>query len=314
MQATESADLLNRFLSQSSAIDVGDVSITFMKYLVGRNVLQAIPVGKVKDWDKIIPLFTKGVYPNGSEASTQGVAPYSVLYATGPDGQKFANGPTEWLTGIPTITNADTLGHPPRSGRPAGDQLGRSDQPRIQGQGGAAGPADGRRHRRRDGAGSARRRQIRQQGQHDQGRDRQDDRHDDRHQEIRSLPLVLDDLRPVGEFDGLGRGGDPVDVVAGRHRREVARHPGGVPAVARGLPRLGLYAGADEAPDRPQARCVLRVHELVHLRVPGRVHRPPGLLLVDPGKRQEVPLPRPSGTTGTAASRPRPTSPIRTAS
>ena len=39
MQATESADLLNRFLSQSSAIDVGDVSIVFMKYLVGRNVL-----------------------------------------------------------------------------------------------------------------------------------------------------------------------------------------------------------------------------------------------------------------------------------
>ena len=119
MQATENADLLNRFLSQSSAIDVGDVSITFMKYLVGRNVLQAIPVGKVKDWDKIIPLFTKGVYPDGSEASTQGVAPYSVLYATGPDGQKFAKGPSEWLTGIPTITNADTLGiRPDLVGRP----------------------------------------------------------------------------------------------------------------------------------------------------------------------------------------------------
>jgi len=40
MQATENADLLNRFLSQSSAIDVGDVSIVFMKYLVGRNVLR----------------------------------------------------------------------------------------------------------------------------------------------------------------------------------------------------------------------------------------------------------------------------------
>ena len=37
MQATESADLLNRFLSQSTAIDVGDVSIVFMKYLVGRT-------------------------------------------------------------------------------------------------------------------------------------------------------------------------------------------------------------------------------------------------------------------------------------
>jgi len=119
MQATENADLLNRFLSQSSAIDVGDVSIVFLKYLVGRNVLQAIPVNKFKDWDKVIPLFSKGVYPNGSEASTQGVAPYTVLYATGADGQKFATGPTEWLTGIPTITNADTLGiRPDLVGRP----------------------------------------------------------------------------------------------------------------------------------------------------------------------------------------------------
>jgi len=119
MQATESMDLLNRFLSQSSAIDVGDVSIVFMKYLVGRNVLQAIPLSKYKDWDKVIPLFSKGVYPSGSEASTQGVAPYTVLYATGPDGQTFSKGPTEWLTGIPTITNADTLGiRPDLTGRP----------------------------------------------------------------------------------------------------------------------------------------------------------------------------------------------------
>src|SRR5258708_4833704 len=110
MQADESMDLLNRFLSQSNAIDVGDVSIVFMKYLVGRNVLQAIPVNKYKDWDKVIPLYSKGIYPTGAEASTQGVAPYTILYATGPDGQAFAKKPSEWLTGIPTITNADTLG------------------------------------------------------------------------------------------------------------------------------------------------------------------------------------------------------------
>src|SRR6267378_5679032 len=102
MQATENSDLLNRFLSQSSAIDCGDVSIVFLKYLVGRNVLQAIPLAKYKYWDQTIRLFTKGVYPEGAEASTQGVAPYTVLYATGPDGQKLAKGPTEWLTSIPT--------------------------------------------------------------------------------------------------------------------------------------------------------------------------------------------------------------------
>jgi putative spermidine/putrescine transport system substrate-binding protein len=77
MQASESTDLLNRFLSSSSSIDCADVSITFFKYLVGRNVLQAIPVGKVKDWDKTIPLFTKGKYPDGRQASRQGAAPYS---------------------------------------------------------------------------------------------------------------------------------------------------------------------------------------------------------------------------------------------
>src|ERR1700733_8743419 len=51
MQAAENADLLNRFLSQSSAIDCADVSITYMKYLVGRGILQTIPLSKVKHWD-----------------------------------------------------------------------------------------------------------------------------------------------------------------------------------------------------------------------------------------------------------------------
>jgi len=110
MQATENADLLNRFLSQSSSIDCADVSITFLRYLVGRNVLQAIPMSKAKYWDQTIPLFTKSEYPDGRKAPKQGVAPYTVLYATGPDGQTFHDGPTEWLTGMPTVTNADTLG------------------------------------------------------------------------------------------------------------------------------------------------------------------------------------------------------------
>src|ERR1700727_3891131 len=33
MQASENADLLNRFLTQSSSIDSADVSMTFLKYL-----------------------------------------------------------------------------------------------------------------------------------------------------------------------------------------------------------------------------------------------------------------------------------------
>ena len=55
MQASENADLLNRFLSQSSAIDCADISLVYMRYLIGRGVLQAIPVGKIKYWDQTIP-------------------------------------------------------------------------------------------------------------------------------------------------------------------------------------------------------------------------------------------------------------------
>ncbi len=111
MQASENSDLLNRFLSQSSAIDCADVSLTFMRYLIGRNVLQAIPLAKFKYWDQTIPLFTKGEYPDGRKAPQQGITPLTILYATGPDGQKVTDGkPTEWVTGLPTVTNGDTLG------------------------------------------------------------------------------------------------------------------------------------------------------------------------------------------------------------
>jgi putative spermidine/putrescine transport system substrate-binding protein len=111
MQASENADLLNRFLSQSSAIDCADISLVYLRYLIGRNVLQAIPLSKFKYWDKTIPLLTKGEYPDGRKAPQQGIAPTMILYATGPDGQKVTGGsPTEFVTGIPTVTNGDTLG------------------------------------------------------------------------------------------------------------------------------------------------------------------------------------------------------------
>jgi putative spermidine/putrescine transport system substrate-binding protein len=119
MQASENADLLNRLLSQSSAMDCCDITIVYLKYLVGRNVLQTIPVSKFKWWDQTNPLFSKGTYANGQEASKQGVAPYTILYAADQTGSKFAEEPTDWANIIPTITNADTLGiRPDLTGRP----------------------------------------------------------------------------------------------------------------------------------------------------------------------------------------------------
>ena len=119
MQAAESSDLLNRFLTQSASIDVADVSLPYMKYLIGRNVLQTIPMASFKQWDQTLPLFTKSVYADGRPASQQGVSPYTVLYANDASGSKFATGPSDFLNAVPTITNADTLGvRPDLCGRP----------------------------------------------------------------------------------------------------------------------------------------------------------------------------------------------------
>jgi putative spermidine/putrescine transport system substrate-binding protein len=90
-----------------------------MRYLIGRNVLQAIPLAKFKYWDQTIPLFTKGEYPDGRKAPQQGITPTMILYATDATGQKVTDGtPTDWVTGIPTVTNGDTLGvRPDLTGR-----------------------------------------------------------------------------------------------------------------------------------------------------------------------------------------------------
>ena len=81
MQASENADLLNRFLSQSSSIDCADISLVYMRYLIGRGVLQAIPLSKFNYWDKTLTLFTKGEYADGRKAPQQGITPTMVLYA-----------------------------------------------------------------------------------------------------------------------------------------------------------------------------------------------------------------------------------------
>ena len=110
MQTTENSDLLNRLLSQPTAMDCADISMVWLRYLPGRGTLQTIPVSKFKYWDQTLPMFTKGHYADGREVSKQGVAPYTILYAENPDGTKVSLEPTDWVNVIPTVTNADTLG------------------------------------------------------------------------------------------------------------------------------------------------------------------------------------------------------------
>jgi putative spermidine/putrescine transport system substrate-binding protein len=69
-----------------------------------------IPVSKYKWWDRSMPLFTKGEYPDGRKAPVQGGAPIKFQYYADKDGTKLSPTPTDYLTSIPSLTNADTLG------------------------------------------------------------------------------------------------------------------------------------------------------------------------------------------------------------
>jgi putative spermidine/putrescine transport system substrate-binding protein len=57
-----------------------------------------------------MPLFTKGEYPDGRKASVEGGAPIKFQYYADKDGSKLSPTPTDYLTSIPSLTNADTLG------------------------------------------------------------------------------------------------------------------------------------------------------------------------------------------------------------
>src|SRR5256884_7657732 len=110
MQTGAHDALLNRFVTQPNSVDIADMEYFFLYQLVPRGVLHSIDLKKYKWWDKVVPIFTKGEYPDGRKVSRQGTLPYKVQYVDGPDSNRFAKGPTQWATAIPTVYNADTLG------------------------------------------------------------------------------------------------------------------------------------------------------------------------------------------------------------
>jgi putative spermidine/putrescine transport system substrate-binding protein len=110
MQNLASDALVNRIATQPESLDIADIEYWMQTKLAPRGVLQGTDLKRFKYWDKVVPIFTKGEYPDGRKVSDQGTLPYEVQYLEAADATNFAKGPTEWASGIPTVFNADTLG------------------------------------------------------------------------------------------------------------------------------------------------------------------------------------------------------------
>ncbi len=110
MQSVNGDALVNRVVTQPTTVDIADLEYWAVQKVFPRGVMQGIEIAKIENWDKIVPLFTQGKYPDGRDVSRQGTLPYEVQYAAAADAAAIAEGPSDHATLMPQIYNADTLG------------------------------------------------------------------------------------------------------------------------------------------------------------------------------------------------------------
>src|SRR6201992_4164663 len=92
-------DVTKRVITQPNSFDVLDTEYFSLKKLVPSGNILALDAKKIKEFDNITPAFTKGEPPGGK-----------VLELEGKDSKTFSKTATEFVTLIPTVYNADTLG------------------------------------------------------------------------------------------------------------------------------------------------------------------------------------------------------------
>jgi putative spermidine/putrescine transport system substrate-binding protein len=118
MTALDSDAVTQRAATQPDSFDIADIEYWICKKVWPTGNLQAMDVSKITNFDKISPIFTTGKLTPESVVA-QGTAPSTVGFIPEPGAKEFAGEVTNWMTLIPTIYNADTLGiRPDLIGRP----------------------------------------------------------------------------------------------------------------------------------------------------------------------------------------------------
>ena len=118
MTALDSDSVTQRAATQPKSFDIADIEYWICKKVWPTGNLQAMDTSKIKNYDKIVGIFRNGKLTPESTIA-QGTAPHTVGFTSGVNGKDFVNEESGWMTLIPTIYNADTLGiRPDLIGRP----------------------------------------------------------------------------------------------------------------------------------------------------------------------------------------------------
>ncbi len=111
-------DVVKRAVTQPNTFDILDIEYASIKKVVPSGNVQGMDTRRIALADKITTLFTLGEI-DGQAVGDQGTAPKKVQFLTDQTAREFAGEPTQWMTLIPTVYNADTLGiRPDLIGRP----------------------------------------------------------------------------------------------------------------------------------------------------------------------------------------------------
>ena len=107
--AVTTDEVSKRAITAPNSFDLIDTEYFSLKKIIPTGNLLGIDSRRIKNADKITPLFTQGTVA-GKRVGDQGTAPKKVMYLEKPESKKFASAPTPFMTLIPTVYNADTLG------------------------------------------------------------------------------------------------------------------------------------------------------------------------------------------------------------
>jgi putative spermidine/putrescine transport system substrate-binding protein len=107
--AVTTDEVAKRAVTAPNSFDLLDSEYFSLRKIVPTGNLKGIDTKRIKNADKITTLFTKGEI-NGKKVGDQGTAPKKVMYLEGEKSKTFATSPTQFMSLIPTVYNADTLG------------------------------------------------------------------------------------------------------------------------------------------------------------------------------------------------------------
>ncbi|MEM8957734.1 MAG: PotD/PotF family extracellular solute-binding protein [Pseudomonadota bacterium] len=109
MTALDSDSVTQRAATQPDSFDIADIEYWICKKVWPTGNLQAMDTSKIDNYDQIVGIFRDGKLTPETDIA-QGTAPHTVGFVEGPGSTTFSTEESGWMTLIPTIYNADTLG------------------------------------------------------------------------------------------------------------------------------------------------------------------------------------------------------------